>query len=376
MPIYQQYEGGPWWASITTKNNGRTRVSLKTKDRAEAEERYKILERKAWVEDCAGLVRAAPAPEPPPQPALPDIVRLRHVYERAIETHYADSKDFAGVRSRWETLVRFIDPDFPVKAITTATAREAVMAMKAATWTRGANGSPKPYSAATVNRCMALLGRLLRFAHAEMDMAVKVIPQMPKGSESKRLKRRALKAPELVQAVLALDGHANPRWRACADLLRVLWGTGCRVGELMPANFGWSQVDFDNESLHWDDTKGGHPVAKPMTNDVYAVLKARKQAGLKAPFSDTNQDALRAAWDWLRDNVLTLDPDEKASVVPHSIRHSAATRILRAGNSGAKTQRLMGHKSFQTTQRYEHMEVDDLREAADALRAPPGLPRR
>lgn len=375
MPIYKRKEEGPWWASIYIKGKGRTRVSLQTKDRAEAEERYKILERKAWVESATGLIEAAPPPPPPPPP-VPEVVRLHHVFERAMETHYVDSSRPAEVRSRWDTLVRFLDPQLPVKSITTKTARDAMMAMREATWKRGEKGTPHPYSAATVNRCMALLGKLLSFAHAEMDMALEVVPRMPKLPEGATRKRRAIKAHELVQSVIALDGHENPQWRACSDLLRVLWGTGCRVGELMAENFGWHQVDFDNESMQWDTTKSGHGVAKPMTADVCAVLKARKQAGLKAPFSDTNQDALRAAWDWLRDEVLKLDPDERARVVPHSIRHSAATRILRAGNSAAKAQRLMGHRSFLTTQVYEHMEVDDLREAAESLRAPPGLPKR
>lgn len=114
-----------------------------------------------------------------------------------------------------------------------------------------------------------------------------------------------------------------------------------------------------------------------MTEDVYAVLKARSTSGLKAPFSDLDQDILRYAWDWLVADVLGIvTPAERARLVPHSIRHSAATRILRAGNTPTQAQKLLGHKSYLTTQRYEHLEVDDLREAVDSLRAPPGLKRR
>ncbi|MGC4060121.1 MAG: hypothetical protein QM749_04420 [Aquabacterium sp.] len=275
MPIYQQYEGGPWWASISTKGKGRTRVSLKTTDRAEAEERYKILERRAWVEGCDGLVQAAPE-------TLVNMVRLQDVYDRALKTHYTKAKDINGVHNRWESLVRFINPNMEVKAITTKVAWDVFLAMKVATWTRGPNGTPHPYSPASINRCMSLLGKLLHFAHAEMDGALSVVPKMPKCSEAKALQRRALRADELVLAVNALDCHPIPSWRACADLLRVLWGTGCRVGELMPKNFAWAQVDFDNESLHWDDTKSGHAVAKPMTVDVRAVLKAEGR-GLEGP---------------------------------------------------------------------------------------------
>ncbi|RZI86374.1 MAG: site-specific integrase [Rubrivivax sp.] len=368
MTLFRRDENAPWWASIYVKGKGRIRQSLKTRDRAEAEERHRILERIAWGESLQAAFKPPPAPAP---------VTLQDVYDRAIATHYTELKDQRGVQARWATLTRFIAPAMNVKDITPMVARDAFTTMRGATWTRGPLGTPHPYSTATINRCMALLGKLLKFAHMEMDGALSVVPKMPKGIEGRTPKRRAIRPDEFVRMVNALENHENPKWRACADLMRVLWGTGCRVGELMPEHFTWAQVDFANESLHWDDTKGGNPVGKPMTEDVYAVLKARSTSGLRAPFSDINQDILRYAWDWLRADVLGItDRAEQDRLVPHSIRHSAATRILRAGNSATQAQKLLGHKSYLTTQRYEHLEVDDLRGAVDSLRAPPGLKKR
>ena len=51
----------------------------------------------------------------------------------------------------------------------------------------------------------------------------------------------------------------------------------------------------------------------------------------------------------------------------HSLRHTAATRMARAGLPMAKLQRFMGHQDPRTTQRYyDHLEVEDL-EASFAL---------
>ena len=48
-------------------------------------------------------------------------------------------------------------------------------------------------------------------------------------------------------------------------------------------------------------------------------------------------------------------------VVFHSLRHTCATRLARAGWPMAKLQRFMGHADPRTTQRYyDHLEVDDL----------------
>lgn len=60
MPIYKQTETGPWWASISVPGKPRTRISLKTRDREEAEARYLILERAAWAEAVVPRV-ASPA---------------------------------------------------------------------------------------------------------------------------------------------------------------------------------------------------------------------------------------------------------------------------------------------------------------------------
>jgi integrase len=57
----------------------------------------------------------------------------------------------------------------------------------------------------------------------------------------------------------------------------------------------------------------------------------------------------------------------------HSLRHTAATRLARAGWPMAKLQRFMGHQDPRTTQRYyDHLEVDDLEEALELV---PELPR-
>jgi len=56
--------------------------------------------------------------------------------------------------------------------------------------------------------------------------------------------------------------------------------------------------------------------------------------------------------------------EQGESVDIHSLRHTAATRLARAGWPMAKLQRFMGHADPRTTQGYyDHLEVDDLEEA-------------
>jgi integrase len=52
----------------------------------------------------------------------------------------------------------------------------------------------------------------------------------------------------------------------------------------------------------------------------------------------------------------------------HSLRHTCATRLARAGWPMAKLQRFMGHADPRTTQRYyDHLECDDLENSLDLV---------
>jgi integrase/recombinase XerC len=47
---------------------------------------------------------------------------------------------------------------------------------------------------------------------------------------------------------------------------------------------------------------------------------------------------------------------------PHLLRHTFATHTLRARPNLRAVQELLGHSSVTTTQRYTHMNADDLRQ--------------
>jgi site-specific recombinase XerD len=52
---------------------------------------------------------------------------------------------------------------------------------------------------------------------------------------------------------------------------------------------------------------------------------------------------------------------------PHMLRHSAATRWLREGVSRDVVQRLLGHRSIQSMERYRHVDAAELRQAVERL---------
>jgi site-specific recombinase XerD len=63
---------------------------------------------------------------------------------------------------------------------------------------------------------------------------------------------------------------------------------------------------------------------------------------------------------------------EKAGITDfrwHDLRHTFASRLAQIGVDPYTIQRLMGHCSFATTQRYAHHHVESLRRGIDLLEA-------
>ena len=85
--------------------------------------------------------------------------------------------------------------------------------------------------------------------------------------------------------------------------------------------------------------------------------KPGRRAGERYPFTAT---ALRTRWDEAR----------KAAAIEgfrfHDLRHTAATRILRATQNLATTAKVLSHRNLKTTMRYAHVLDDDIRRAQDA----------
>ena len=65
--------------------------------------------------------------------------------------------------------------------------------------------------------------------------------------------------------------------------------------------------------------------------------------------------------DYITERVKTLGKRAGLEVRPHLLRHSCATHLLKGRADIRQIQRLLGHKSLQSTERYTRVEVSDLR---------------
>ncbi len=148
--------------------------------------------------------------------------------------------------------------------------------------------------------------------------------------------------------------------------VRLLFATGCRVGEI--AALRWDGVDFDQGLLTWEDSKTGRLV-KPLSYEARELLEAAPRepgapfvcaAGLTAIRIETIAAAFEETM-----RVAGVEANENASC--HLIRHWFATKIYSDPTIPLPDQmRIVGHRSVATAMRYAQTRLDEVKSAADA----------
>ncbi|MBB6178957.1 integrase [Rhizobium flavum] len=214
-------------------------------------------------------------------------------------------------------------------------------------------------SNATINRKMAALSKLLRKAYKMGD-----IHSLP---EFKRQKERAgrirfLEYDEedrLFSAIGMKDDHY-------CDLCIFLVDTGARLGEGI--GLRWNDI-HEGRATFWI-TKSGKSRTVPLTTRALEAVQAQKGRA-DGPFADIDQQRFRSVWNSAKEQVgLGNDPD----VVPHVLRHTCASRLVRRGADIRRVQMWLGHQTLQMTMRYAHLASHDLDVCLPLLERP--LPQR
>lgn len=200
-------------------------------------------------------------------------------------------------------------------------------------------------SNATINRKMAALSKLLRKAYKMGD-----IHSLP---EFKRQKERAGRIrflePEEEQRLFKAISTRNELYgRFCIFLV----DTGARLGE----GIGLRWSDIQRGRVTFWITKSGRSRSVPLTSRAITAIKASEKTK-RGPFIGIDQQHFRADWNRAKEEVgLGNDND----VVPHVLRHTCASRLVRGGVDLRRVQTWLGHQTLQMTMRYAHLASHDL----------------
>lgn len=150
------------------------------------------------------------------------------------------------------------------------------------------------------------------------------------------------------------------------DLLVCLLHLGARINEAQ--NLRWSDVDFTNNTILVRRLKNGDDSLLMMTKALRAVMERRAATKVNNYVFPTKSGKDKANINWFADVVERAGIDvEVGKVTSHTFRHSAATRLLRAGMDIRKVQKFLGHKSINSTIVYLHAMPNEVAEQAAAV---------
>lgn len=284
-----------------------------------------------------------------------DIVRgnfkLRRIEER--RTFAEMTKEYitekAGKRSlcRDKTSFGNLTPVFGQKALHLISRRDVEAYMRArATKVKGA----------TINREIALLKHLFNIAIEKVytdNNPVKGIKMLP---EAPWRHKYFFSEPEIGELINASAPHLR-------SILVVAFGTGLRKGDILQLK--WQDVDLDRGviSIQMQKTEDSLEIPLiPMLRDILVKMKAQSglsqyvfSLGIKGERIGDIRTAFRAA---LRRSGLA-DKGYRF----HDIRRTFAQMLYKQGVMLTKIQRLLGHKSILTTERYLGVKFEETRVA-------------
>jgi len=217
---------------------------------------------------------------------------------------------------------------------------------------------------ATVNRRLQMMGRA--FKHMARVYRAE-IPQLDlRAAETKEPERvRELSLDEQHELFAALPSEYHP-------FVSFALLTGARISAI--SNLKWNAVDMGRREVTFL-LKGGKTMIFPMNAELVALLSALPRSNVIANRSHvftrvcghtseripigSNGGVFGTAW---RQALMDAGIDDYHF---HDNRHTFATRMLRQTQNLKLVSRLLGHSKIESTMRYAHVLIDDMRAAMD-----------
>ncbi len=165
---------------------------------------------------------------------------------------------------------------------------------------------------------------------------------------------------ELIDGITKED-FISRRNKAIFDFL---YSAGLRVSEVV--NLKVEQINFQSRLIRVMG-KGKKERIIPLGEKALDSLKSYMEERERKGFGDKEYLFLN-----IRGNKLSTRMVEnyikkygKKDITPHSLRHSFATHLLESGADLRSIQKLLGHESLSTTQKYLHLNFDRLASVYD-----------
>jgi len=224
------------------------------------------------------------------------------------------------------------------------------------------NRHGEPLSGATVNRYLAALSAVCKWAWKELRW----LPSNPVLDVTK--------APETSGIIRYLsDTERNALLKACREsadpnintAIMLALATGARYSNIRYLT--WADVDLEQWRLRFIETKNNQPRYVPVVGPAQAALQAQfdkdpTQSGwVFKGASDAAPANLDIAWRKVRDTAKLVD------FRFHDLRHTTASYLTMNGAGLAEVAEALGHRTLVMAKRYSHQSGEHVRSTFERM---------
>jgi len=228
----------------------------------------------------------------------------------------------------------------------------------------------KPYSLATIKFFTSSLSQFFRFLFRSDLILKNPMEDFEFGVKKVESKKDIFNLDEINRFLDSIDtvDEKGIRDRAIFELM---YSSGLRRGEVRNLNI--SDMDFGGRILKVIEGKGGKDRYVPFSEVSAYFLKRYIDGERKRTVKGLGNDCRDALFvtshgrihpetiKYRFKKILKELEIRNKYLTPHSIRHSTATHLLEAGADVRYVQELLGHEDIQTTVKYTHLLIDNLK---------------
>ena len=225
--------------------------------------------------------------------------------------------------------------------------------------TTGVGANTKPVTQATVNRYLAALSAVCKWAWKELHwLPGNPVLSVSKGPENPGI-IRYLSDAERTALLQACRESKDPNIH-CAVALAL--ATGARYSNLRMLT--WEDVDFESWRLRFKTTKNGEPRYVPVVGPVQRILQQqfeRDPTGKDWVFKGARNGVpaeLDMPWRAVR-KAAGLTGEKHCRF--HDLRHTTASYLTMNGATLAEVAEALGHRTLMMAKRYSHQSGEHVR---------------
>lgn len=135
-------------------------------------------------------------------------------------------------------------------------------------------------------------------------------------------------------------------------IILLLIDTGTRINELL--NIKVSNINFYNNTIYLETTKTKTPRYVPFTNNTCIELKQYLTNIKSNQLFNITLSAVESLFQRIKQQLNFKE------FHPHTLRHTLASKLHNSGASLFVIQQILGHTNVSTTQRYIHLNLDEI----------------